>query len=188
MFRFLEGLLDRSIFSLCWGALLLLAVSGETSAQVAAYQGVAKEDPVEEFESPMVLELPLPDLGDLAVGSTKNIGQKLRHFVCEDTSIHALLVKRGRDKKRDGSLETSLDLQGFLYVRPSFDRLVNVELTLLKDDAVIAKAVKRRIDAEEGDRTKFKTSFKVQAEEFDAIFGQEPFPTLKLVVSVADND
>ncbi len=176
-----------SILCIGLAAGLLLAV-GESSAQVSAYQGEAKKNPVQEFESPMVLEVPLQELADLPTGKPKNIGSKLRYFVCEDTSVQALVFTRGRNKKRKGHRETPLDLEGFLYVRPSFDRLANVELSVIKGDVVIAHDVQYRIDAEEGKRSRFKTSFKFPAEEFQAIFGEEPYPKLKIVLSVIDND
>lgn len=174
------------------GILLAVALAATlpvaAKAQVVAYQGEAKPEPVKEFESPMVLEVPVSGLGSLPPRAARNFGAQLRDYVCDDVKIHTLSVRKGRTRKRQGRLETSLDLEVMLYVRPSYDRLVDLHFSFIKEDEVVLQARKNQIDAEEGYYPKFKHTFKLPVDEFERIFNQEPVPKLKIKMSVEDND
>jgi hypothetical protein len=136
----------------------------------------------------MVLELPLPDLRGYAPGYGKTFTRGIRRFVCADSSIDELTVSRGKTSGRGENVQTSIGIEGFVYVRPSYDRLVDLELSLVKEDRTIATATVHDIDAGEEYRTKFKTRLKLPLEELEAGFEGEPQPKLKIVLSVADND
>ena len=166
---------------------LAIASAGAAFAQVKAYQGKPKQEPVQEFDSPMILELEVPGLGDLSPGESRGIGGPLRRFVCDDASIHTLRVERGRDRKRGGRRETSLVLEGMVHVRESYDRLVNLELTLAKGTRVFAEQTVYRIDAEEEKYRKFKATLALSFEDFDELITGDPVPHLKIVMSVFDN-
>lgn len=169
---------------------LMSAAASSQDSQITARQGSPEQEanPVQEFESPMVLELPLPDLRKFARGYAKTFSQELQGFVCEDSSIAELTVSRGKTSGRGNNAETSIDLEGIVYVRPSYDRLADLELSLVKDDRTIATATIRGINAEEDYRTKFKTRLKLSLQDFEGAFDGKPSPKLKIMMSVMDND
>ncbi|HEX9944131.1 MAG TPA: hypothetical protein VGG03_19130 [Thermoanaerobaculia bacterium] len=63
--------------------LLSLALCASLSAQVVARQGSPAESPLQEFKSPMVLDLPLADFPALAFGTGRDF-KEVRKFYCED--------------------------------------------------------------------------------------------------------
>ena len=75
-------------------------------AQVTARQGEAAKEVVTEFESPMVLDVPLKGYDSVPSGASKMLGG-FRSFVCEDASLVSLKVVK-RDPDDDRVLECAL--------------------------------------------------------------------------------
>jgi len=110
----------------------------------------------------MVLELPVPDLRGLLQAT----------------------VRRSPGRFEDSSAGLIIDK----HVRPSYDRLVDLELRVVKEDRTIATETIHDIDAGEEYRTKFKTRLKLSLQKLEAAFEGEPPPTLKIVMSIMEND
>ena len=136
----------------------------------------------------MILELEVPGLGDLGPEESRFVDGQLQRYVCDDASIHSLQVGRGRDRKRGGRQETSLVIEGKVHVRPSYDRLVDLELTLTKGTRVFGELKVSRIDAEEGQNRKFKARLALSPEDLEELVTGGPVPSLKIVMSVSDNN
>lgn len=153
--------------------------------EVVARQGARQEGPIEEeFESPMVLEIPLGWLGRLERGQGQALGPEISNYVCDDVSLVTLRVSRG---KGGGKTRAVVEFLGFVSVRNSYDRLVDLDLSLLSGEKAIASAVIHRVDAEENKNTKFQAQMTIPRAEFEAAFEGEPQPTLKIVMRVQDN-
>lgn len=166
--------------------IVALALTGSTvSGQISARQG---EKPVQEFESPMILELPLPQVLDFATGYGKTFSKDIESFVCDDTSIVTLTVIRGKSSGRGDKAKILIDFEGQIYVRPSFDRLVDVEFSVLQGENSIGETAAREIDAGEEYKTKFKATLKLPLQDLEEAFAGEMPPILKIVMSVIDND
>jgi hypothetical protein len=172
--------------SLCTALLLLVGLAWAPTAdsQVVARQGTPE---VTEFHSPMILELPLPALVGLPIGSGKTLGAKLQSYSCEGVSVPVLLLNVSKRKpKQDPTL--TIDVSGVLRVPPSHDRLVDLTFSILSNGKSLATAQIKRRDAEEDRDTSFRTSLLVNEQALRSAFTLDPPPTLQLTVAVAKDD
>ena len=168
-----------------WSAtVLFLGVSVgsiATDAQVVAKQGTST---VTDFRSPMILEIPLPNLVGQPVGATSSLGPLLAGYSCDGVSIHALLVRLARRKDGD-ALE--IQVSGSVKVPSSIDRLVNIDFVIVSDAKTLGAATVKRLDAEEDRTTYFKTRMLLSEEKLREAFDLTPTPILQLTVTVVEN-
>jgi hypothetical protein len=133
-------------------------------AQVVAHQGEKAQAPdVQEFPSPMVLELPL-ELDRLPERSVRDLAQLSRYW-CEDA--HLVGVKLTAVKL--GKKESRFEVSGFVQVRESYDRLASVRVELSDGQKAIAGASDDKIDAEEGKSRPFRVRLVVPEEKMQLL-------------------
>lgn len=99
-------------------------------------------------KSPMALLLSLAPLNETEVFAVPG----LRDYVCDDVSFNALSVRRRRGKGGFAAIE----IRGALWVRPSYDRDVDLSFVLTNGERVLRRQERRRLDSEEGKVTEFK--------------------------------
>ena len=92
-------------------ALLIAAAPLSASSQVTARQGTAPPPEITYFESPMILDLPLPNVTPLGPGSPLRLGD-VRKFICDNhvTLLNLTVAKEYKGPRKARSLE--------LIVRP----------------------------------------------------------------------
>jgi len=129
-----------SLFTL----LALAAIS--LGAQVVARQGDPAESPLQEFKSPMVLELPLKDFRELPKGTGRDF-KEVRRFYCEDVVLSQLVVSPKKETRRGKPPVVRLDIRGALSVRLSFDRLVTLRFDLINGEERFSTTQVPRINA-----------------------------------------
>lgn len=152
-------------------------------AQVTARQGSAAEE-MQEFESPMLLDLELPNLALLSVGESHTFSG-LRRFVCDDASVPRLLIKKPKQKKRGDKVE--FHIEGTVYVRESHDRFVYLEFRIVQDDQPQAIARVSKLEVEEAEAKSFHTRLLIDREQLEHLFSADAEPKLTILVSVRDN-
>jgi hypothetical protein len=166
-------------------ALLALAAAS-VGAQVVARQGDPAESPLQEFKSPMVLELPLKGFRELPEGTGRDF-KEVRRFYCEDVVLSQLVVAPKKEGRRGKPAVVRLDIRGALSVRPSFDRLVILRFDLINGEERFASTQVPRINAEEGKTRTFSASLGLDAEEYERFFSTGDNPLLQITVAVSDN-
>jgi len=166
-------------------ALGLLALCAVTSlhAQVVARQGDPAVSPLQEFKSPMVLDLPMKGFRELSFDTGKDF-KEVRKFYCDDLVISQLLVSKKEDGRRGG---IKLEIKGAVSVRPSYDRLAILRFDLVKGEERIATTQISGINAEEGKTRSFATVLRLDANEAAAFLSPEADPILRVTVTVKDN-
>lgn len=157
----------------------LLALSQVLHAeQVRARQGAV--DKSRRFTSPMILEAPLPVLP----GFKRTLfGRELAEFTCDDVSLRELSYQVTGNRK-DPDRPTEIDVAGWLWVPSSFDREVDVALTVKNGDETLGTNTKLRISAEEGRRSFFR--LKVPIIRLRGITGSS-LPVVEITMTVRDN-
>ena len=160
-------------------SLLTLALLNATSAhQIVVRQG--REDTSKQFQSPMVIEVPLPDLDE----KLRLVSTDLANYTCDGVSIRALTVARA--KRAKGKIAV-LEFHGFIRVPESFDRQVDVTVALNAGAVTVAKGERLRIDAEEGRGTRVRVSLPVEETLLNGALASDARPTLKITMVVRDN-
>jgi hypothetical protein len=165
---------------------LLALTAALLGAQVVARQGDPAKPPLQEFKSPMVLDLPLKDFHDLPAGTGRDFTE-VRKFYCEDVGLSRLLVSPRKESRRHKPAVVHLDIRGSLSVRPSYDRLATLRFDLINGEVRFATAQMPRIDAEEGKTQTFSTSLSLDEEEYERFFTTGDNPRLQITVTVSDN-
>jgi hypothetical protein len=166
-------------------AFLTLAAAS-LGAQVVARQGDPAESPLQEFKSPMVLELPLKDFRDLPKGAGRDF-KEVRRFYCEDVVLSQLVVSPKKETRRGKPPVVRLDIRGALSVRPSFDRLATLRFDLINGEERFSTTQVPRINAEEGKTQTFSASLSLAEEEYQRFFTTGDNPRLQITVVVSDN-
>lgn len=165
----------------------LLASPAPSTAQVVARQGTPAESSLEEFKSPMVLDLPIQDFKNLAPATGKDF-KEVRKYYCEDLVITQLIVTKREESKRGKPSAIKLDIRGAIAVRPSYDRLAILRFGIVKGEKRFATAQVSQIDAEEGRTRTFATNLRLDAEDFDRLFVEGEPPLLRVTVTVQNNN
>jgi hypothetical protein len=165
----------------------LLASPVLLTAQIVARQGTPADSPLEEFKSPMVLDLPIKDFKDLAPDTGRDF-KEVRKYYCDDVVLSQLMVTKRDDSHRGKPPAVKLDIRGAVSTRPSYDRLAILRFDVVKGEKRLATAQVSQIDAEEGRTRTFATSLRLEAEEFDRLFGEGEPPLLRVTVTVKDNN
>lgn len=162
-------------------------VAPRGNAQVEARQGDAKQVRPNDFTSPMVLELPLSDLSSLADGELVEYQNEIRDFFCDDVALRHFQIERQKTRGPDASTQVTFRVRGTLYVRPSHDREVALDITIGKGEEVVAETRLTEIEAEEKKRKAFKQRFVVSQSRLREAFSSEPVPTLRITMWVRDD-
>src|SRR5262245_28178541 len=110
---------------------IVVSIPSVSSAQIVAHQGTV--DTEHHFKSPMVLQLPLPNLTTLPAGTRREVSAEISRFSCDDVSVATLTVEhKAGPRHPDGKLITAF--AGSIRVPASFDRLVDVSLVVKKGE------------------------------------------------------
>lgn len=82
------------------------------------------------------------------------------------------------------SKRIKLSIKATTYVRPSYDRNVIIQCTLLKGASVLKHIQELQLSAEEKKHQSDSTSVELSREEFESLFAGDNPGRLKLVLSV----
>jgi hypothetical protein len=165
---------------------LILALSLPVTSQVVARQGTSAESSLQEFKSPMVLDLPIQDFQRIASGSGKDF-KEVRKYYCDDLVISQLLVTKKEETHRDKPASWRLEIRGSVSVRPSHDRLATIRFDAVKGEERVATTQVVDLNAEEGKEQAFKAKLNLTPEDIDRLFAPGEPPLLRVTVSVEDN-
>jgi hypothetical protein len=163
---------------------LALMVSAATvSGQVTAHQGTPE---VTSFESPMVLDLPLPNIAPLAADSQLQLPDT-RKYVCDKNVSLVNLAITKRVKGHRDKISTQLVVSGSVVVERSHDRRVDIALRIQSKDHVLASQTLHNLKAEEGRRSAFQVTLPVDDKVLRDASTSEPQPTLEITLTVRDD-
>jgi hypothetical protein len=153
---------------------------------VSARQGTAPPPEEVRFDSPMILDLPLPNVTAIDPGSTLNL-PNVRKYICDShVSLLSLTVaKQYKGPKKARSLE--LIVSGFVSVTDSYDRRVDIGLKLRNGDEKIGSQILRNLSAEEERTTPFRLIIPVDESKLTAALSAEQAPVLELTLTVRDD-
>jgi hypothetical protein len=156
------------------------------TGQVVARQGEPEKPKVVDtiFNSPMVLDLPLTDFSSLPLKVPKKY-TGIRNNVCDDVSFTFLEVLKRTGPHTNGVPTTILEVHGALWVRPSYDRDVDLRFELVKDEAVLLREVLAHLDAEEGKILEFKQKLTLSPTLTSALAEASP-PELRITMYVRE--
>ena len=165
---------------------LLTLGLGPAGGQVAARQGVAPPPEDVSFESPMVLELPLPNVERLQPDSQVKLAE-VRKYVCDkDVRIYNLtLGKQYKGPRKARSLD--LVLSGSVWVEESYDRRVDITLGIKVGEEVLVSRTIRNQEAEERRVTPFRIVVPMDEAKLLAAYAAEPPPSLEVTLTVRDD-
>jgi hypothetical protein len=112
------------------------------------------------FGSSLVASLPLSDLAELEEG--KHLDRSLRNLVAYDTFLQAVSLSVDRGRKR-----VKLPVLLFVTVLPSHDKSVDLKLSLVDGEDVLAEEEARNIDAEEEKSRQVQMTLTTEPDRFD---------------------
>ncbi len=168
-----------------WRAFLTgVFVAGSLAAQSVARQGTVDEQPKREFNSPMVLEIPMTQL----IGAEGPIGIDLKDqskFICDDVSIASIHI--GASPTYDGKT-MKFWFEPSVFVRPSHDRLVNLRFTFMNAGKESEANAECTIPAKEKKIRRGKLRIKTPTSEINQMRSPGSSATLKITVSVTDDN
>lgn len=167
-------------------AATLMLGAGICRSQVTAHQGTSPPSEIVHFASPMILDLPLPDLGSVDAGSQAQL-PKVRMYICDrDVSLLNLAIaKQYKGPRKARSLQ--LVISGSVFVAESYDRRVDIDLRLKSGDEVLGTQRLRNHKTEEGRSTPFRLFLPVDESRVIAALAAQPAPTLEVTLTVRDD-
>jgi hypothetical protein len=165
---------------------LIITIPSFLSAQVVARQGAPAESPIQEFKSPMILDLPLKDFQALPFKAAKEF-KEVQKYYCDDLVLSQLVVAKKEDSHRGKPPGMRLEIRGFAFVRPSYDRLASFRFDVVKGEEKIATAQVLHFNAEEGRTSPFTSELRLTAEDLERLFAAGEPPVLRVTVTVVDN-
>jgi hypothetical protein len=157
---------------------LTLSVS-PLMGQVIAKQGSEADLKQGEFSSPMVIELPLDRLKVEEPGNLYPYTDQDK-FVCDGVSLPIILIT----KSTTWSKRIKLTIKATAYVRPSYDRKVRIQCSIIGGASPISPTMELEISAKEKQNRSDSSSLEISREEFDNLFKGENRGKLKLVMTV----
>jgi hypothetical protein len=166
-----------------FSVLAMIGMATAALAQVVARQGPAV---THKFHSPMILEVPLPNITRYPIGGLKTLGSDIPNYTCDDVSLPSLTVEVKKRSQRKGNILV-LEIAGGVLVPSSHDRLVDLIFIAKRGDAVIGRASVLNLDAEEGRTTSFRTDITLDEVQLREAFAAEPHPIIEMTVTVRDN-
>jgi hypothetical protein len=165
-------------------AAVAISAFAPLGAEVTVRQGTPT---VQQFQSPMILEVPLPSPVDLPGGGSRSTAPNLSAFACDGVTISSLSVVLSRRNSRRGPEPLVLEVSGTLHVPPSHDRLVDLSLAVKEEETVVGRGERRKIDAEEDNQKKFKVQVNLDQAAFEEAFATDPPPRLEITLTVTSN-
>ena len=165
---------------------MLSSTAAATLGQVVAKQGEALPSPDKHFDSPMILELPLPNVASLDDHSSLRLAD-VRHYICDSnvSLLNLTVSKQHRGTRKSRSLE--IVVAGTVWVAASYDRRVDIAVALRSGETNLASNVLRNQSAEEERLTSFRVSLPVDESRLATALAAAPSPTLVLTVTVRDD-
>ena len=148
--------------------------------QVTAKQGTMADLNHSEFSSPMVTELPLARLKVEEPGNVYPFTD-LDKFVCDDVSIPLIVIT----KSTTWSKRIKLLIKATVFVRPSFDRKVTIQCSLVGGPGTLKTITELEISAKEKQLRSDSSSLEMSNEAFENLFKGDNPGKLKLVMTVA---
>lgn len=159
--------------------LFLTLLVSQLTGQVIAKQGSAADLKQGEFSSPMVIELPLDRLKVEEPGNFYPYTDQDK-FVCDGVSLPIILIT----KSTTWSNRIKLTIKATAYVRPSYDRKVTIQCSIIGGASVIGTRTELEISAKEKQNRSDSASLEISKEEFENLFKGESHSKLKLVMTV----
>src|SRR5664279_3213523 len=126
------------------GCLLLSMLISPLMGQVIVKQGTAADLKQSEFSSPMVIEMPLDRLKVEEPGNVYPFTDQDK-FVCDGVSLPIILIT----KTTTWSNRIKLTIKATAYVRPSFDRKVTIQCSIISGGSMIGTLTELQISAKE---------------------------------------
>jgi hypothetical protein len=165
---------------------LLATTQIPAAAQVSARQGTAPPPQEQHFASPMILDLPLPNVAAVEPGSSLRLAD-VHKYICDNhvSLIGLTVAKQYKGPKKARVLE--LVVSGSVLVADSYDRRVDLTLKLRSGDGEIAKQILRNYSAEEDRATPFRILIPVEEARLAAAYSPESSPFLELMLTVRDD-
>ncbi len=157
----------------------LLLLAAPLLAQVTARQGTPSDLQQSEFASPMVLELPLDKLGTPELGDVYSFTEQDK-FVCDDVSLPIILIRKSVNRSK----QVVLSIKTTAYVRPSYDRKVTIDYSILRDGVTLGAHSVQEISAKEKENRTDSSTLVLSGEAFESLFKDGSHGRLKLVVVV----
>ena len=130
------------------------------------------------LDQPLRLSIPISSVVSETGGS---LWESFRNVVVADTSLRTLTIEP--KWRRGGGLR--LDVTSELYVRPSHDKRVSLQLELMAGDRLIARDTLTSIDAEEKRSKEVKSRFEIGAGGVAALRAAER-PELRITMTVVE--
>jgi hypothetical protein len=157
-----------------------------SSPQATARQGTAPPPQEAHFASPMVLDLPLPQVTAIEPGSALRLAD-VRKYICDNhvTLLNLTVAKQYKGPRKARSLE--LVVSGFVSVTDSYDRRVDIALQLRSGTEKLAAQTLRNSSAEEERVTPFRMLLPVDESKLEAAYSSENPPVLELTLTVRDD-
>lgn len=167
-------------------AMLIAAVPTSASSEVTARQGTAPPPEITHFASPMILDLPLPNVTPLEPGSSIRLGD-VRKFICDQhvSLLNLTVTKEYKGPRKARSLE--LVVSGLVSVTDSYDRRVDIALRIRSGEEMIASQTLRNYSTEEERVTPFRILIPVDESRLTAAYSAEQAPVLELILTVRDD-
>ena len=161
------------------GGLLLAMLVSTLMGQVVAKQGTVADLKQSEFSSPMVIELPLDRLKIEEPGNVFPFTDQDK-FVCDGVSLPIILIT----KTTTWSNRIKLTIKATAYVRPSFDRKVTIQCSIISGGSMIGTLTELLISAKERQNRSDSSSLEISKDEFNNLFKGENHGKLKLVMTI----
>lgn len=155
--------------------LLVLPLAGQATAK----QGTAADLKQSSYTSPMVIEVPLDRLKEPELGNVYPFTAQ-DQFVCDDVSIPLVLIT----KSTTWSKRVKLLIKATVYVRPSYDRKVLIQCSVIQGPGKISTGTELQISAKEKQNRSDSSSLELSQDEFDTLFKGDSRGKLKLVMTV----
>jgi hypothetical protein len=147
--------------------------------QVMARQGTAADLKQSEFSSPIVIEVPLTRLKAQEPGDFYAFTDQDK-FVCDDVSIPIILIK----KSINWSKQVELNIKTTVYVRPSFDRKVTLQYSIIQTGSALNLRTLQEISAKEKQNRSDSSTVVLSKDAFEGLLNSENPGMLKLVMTV----
>jgi len=158
-------------------------VASAVVAQVQAHQGsTAAEDP-KQFASPMILDLPVHNLGRMLESQIVYFRDVVGYY-CEDVTLNSLSITR-KSSAREPTIR--LEIAGEIFVRKSYDRFVTLNFSMLAGGAVVATAKLDHVKAEEKKRRTFHLVMDVPGAQLASLTASGAATQLRVAVLVASD-
>ncbi len=166
--------------------IVLLAAAQSLSIAQVAKQGTAPPPEEQHFASPMILDLPLPNVASIKPGSVLRLAD-VRKYICDQhvSLIGLTVAKEYKGPRKARTME--LVVSGLVLVRDSYDRRIDLAVKIRSGDDELATQWLRNHSAEEERSTPFRILVPVDESRLTALHATEHPPLLELTLTVRDD-